>query len=203
MVALLALVGALVAAGFWYQSAHPAVISAGGERAATISYAAAGILGTSTPVLAVSLDSATQPAGQIAMGATGAGLVTLRFTNVTPGQNINITGLNVFENENAAGQKANFSNVQAREGSTLLGTASAPTLSIESSTPGPGYIYTYHFSPAVVVPASQSISVAIKGDLAAYVSGGATDGSMDSFRVATSTDRGIPRRISPSLRTAR
>ena len=49
------------------------------------------------------------------------------------------------------------------------------------------YAYSFHFGTPVVVPQANSISLVLKGDAASYSSNGATDDSVHTFLIATSS----------------
>jgi hypothetical protein len=189
--ALLVLVVALVAVGFWSQAMHSEGNVAQGEQAATVAAAAGSSASNPLPlVLAVTSDPTTPVAGQLVMGSVGDRLAVFHFTNLSASENVKITALKVFENDNASGEQANFSNFQIWDGNNLLGTAGTPQKSVATSTPGPGYYYTLNLPTPAIVPAGNSISLVVTGDIATYSSGGATDGSIDTFEISTSPDPG-------------
>jgi hypothetical protein len=49
------------------------------------------------------------------------------------------------------------------------------------------YAYSFHFGNPVIVPQANSISLTLKGDAATYASNGATDNSIHTFSIATSS----------------
>jgi len=138
-----------------------------------------------SPALTISADTTQPPAGQIVMGSTGNTLALFRFTETSNVESIKVTDLNVLAAvTSTALVKANFSNLQIWNGSTLLGTAGSPI----ADASGTGYLYNFHFSTPIIVPQANSVSVTLKGDAASYASQGATDNSTTTFKIAATSD---------------
>ena len=139
-----------------------------------------------SPAITVAADSSEPPAGQIVMGSTGNTLGVYRFSETSNIENVKVTTLNVVDSVvSTTAVKAAFSNLQMWNGSTLLGTAGAPT----ADAAGTGWIYTFNFgNTPIIVPQANSISVTLKGDAATYSSQGATDASANAFDIMTTSD---------------
>jgi hypothetical protein len=140
---------------------------------------------TTTPALSVSIDRSSPPAGIIVQNSTGNTLGVFDFTNTSNSEGIKITQMNVLDAVANSGVKAAFSNVSLWNGSTELGTASAPVL----DAAGTGYLYTFNAFPnAPVVPRNNSLQLTLRGDAGSYANGSMTDGSTLTFKIATTTD---------------
>jgi hypothetical protein len=121
------------------------------------------------------------------MGTLGAQLAAFRFTETSNVEDVRITDVYTFQSVAATSTtKSAFTTLQLFQGSTLVGTANAPTPA-SSSNPGPGYYYRFTFANPVIVPRANSISLLLRGDVASYSSSGATDNTTHIFRIATST----------------
>jgi hypothetical protein len=144
------------------------------------------------PSLTVGIDSGTASAGQLVMGSTGNSLASFRFTETTNVEDIKITDLVVFQRvaTSTGSTLSTFGNLTLYDGSTAVGTAGAASASanLVGSSSGAGYNYVFHFATPVVVPKSGSKTLALKGDVASYVSGGATDNATSTFLIGTSTE---------------
>ena len=174
----------------------PATILAGCSASGQISFSSISCTAKSgqnitfgaAPQITVSADSTEPPAGQIVMGSTGNTLGVYRFTETSNIENVKVTDLQVVDAitspATTTSNKAAFSNLQMWNGSTLLGTAGAPT----SDASGTAWLYAFHFSQPIIIPQANSVSVTLKGDAATYASQGATDNSAHQFEVATTTD---------------
>ncbi|HUC31565.1 MAG TPA: peptidoglycan-binding domain-containing protein [Candidatus Paceibacterota bacterium] len=138
------------------------------------------------PALTIGLDSTNPPAGQIVQGSTGNTLAVFRFTETSNVENVKVTQLNVVQKvASTSTVKSAYSNVQLWNGSTMLGTAQSPV----ADASGTGYIYNFNsFSTPLIVPAGQSVSLTLKGNLGTYTSGSFTDNSTSTFEIATTTD---------------
>jgi len=138
-----------------------------------------------SPMITVAADSTEPPAAQVVMGSTGNTLGVYRFTETSNIENVKVTTLNIVDAvSSTAAVKAAFSNLQLWNGSTLLGTAGAPTADIA----GTGYLYTFNLGSPILIPQANSVSITLKGDAASYSSQGATDDTLHQFEIATTTD---------------
>lgn len=136
-----------------------------------------------TPTLSVGADSSNPPAAVIAQGSTGNTLAVYRFTETSNVENVKVTSMNILDQ--AVTSSANFSNLQLWNGSTLLGTANAPTL-VGGATST--WTYTFNsFSTPLIVPQGNSISLTLKGDAGTYTGGSIADDTSSTFSVATSS----------------
>jgi len=135
--------------------------------------------------ITVAADSSQAPIGQVVMGSTGNPLAIFRFTETSNVENVKVTDLNVIDTVSATSTvKAALSNLQLFSGTNPLGTAGPAT----ASASGTAWIYNFHFGTPIIVPRASSISVTLKGDAASFASSGATDNTVHTFKVATTTD---------------
>jgi hypothetical protein len=145
---------------------------------------------TGQATIQVALDSASAPAGQLVMGATGNSLATFRFTETSNVEDVKVTQLNIFQQVAATNTvKSAFQNVALyKTDGTLLATAGAANTAASTSNPGAGYYYSFNFATPIIVPQNGSVSAILKGDVASYSSSGATDNTTHVFKISTSTD---------------
>ncbi|TSC60597.1 MAG: Uncharacterized protein LiPW15_475 [Parcubacteria group bacterium LiPW_15] len=145
-----------------------------------------------SPSLTIGIDSGTAPTGQLVMGSTGNSLASFRFTETTNVEDVKITDLVIFQRvaTNTANTKSSFGNLTLYDGATAVGTAGSAVASanLVTSSSGAGYNYAFHFATPVVVAKSSSKTLVLKGDVASYVSGGATDNATSTFLIGTSTE---------------
>ena len=133
--------------------------------------------------ITISADSAEPVSGVDVMGSIGNTLMIFRVTETSNVENALITDLIITDAVASTTKvKAAFSNLTMWNGSTMLGSAGAPTIR------GNGYIYPFHFANPIVVPRGNSLSLTLKGDVASYPSGGATDNSVHVFKIAQAGD---------------
>ena len=133
------------------------------------------------PALSIAADSSNPPAGQIAQNTTGNSLAVFRFTETSNVENVKVTQLNIIDQ--AAPSSSDFSNLRLYNGSTLLGTANAPT---ESGTSTWTYVFS-SFATPLIVPQGNSVSLTLKGDAGSYTGGSIVDGSNATFSVSSGT----------------
>ncbi len=138
-----------------------------------------------TPTLSVAEDAISPAAGTIAMGSTGNALAVYDLGNTSKTEAINVTGLTVTDVSRVKGGTSlpTFTNLQLWNGSTLVGTAGS-VAGISGSYTGT-YTYAFHFAAPLVIPQGNTQIVTLKGDALPYSSGGATDGSVHAFSIAT------------------
>jgi hypothetical protein len=137
------------------------------------------------PALSVGIDSSNPPSGVIAQSATGNTLGVYRFSETSNVEAVKVTQLNVVETVSSS--SSNFSNLQLYNGSTLLGTANAPTLSSVGQASGT-WTYAFNsFANALVIPQGNSVSLTLKGDAGSYTGGSMADNSSSTFSIATSS----------------
>ncbi len=135
------------------------------------------------PSISVAADSSNPPAGLIAQNTTGNTLAVFRFTETSNVENVKVTQLNILDQVSSS--SPDFSNLQLYNGSTLLGTANAPTL-VTGSTSTWTYVFSSFGNP-LIVPQGNSVSLTLKGDAGSYTGGSIVDGSTATFSVATSS----------------
>ena len=144
------------------------------------------------PTLSIGADSGTAPTGQLVMGSTGNSLASFRFTETSNVEDVKITDLVIFQRvaTSTGSTKSSFGNLTLYDGVTAVGTAgsAAASANIVTSSSGAGYNYAFHFATPVVVSKSSSKTLVLKGDVASYVSGGATDNATSTFLIGTSTE---------------
>ena len=144
------------------------------------------------PSLTIGADSASAASGQLVMGSTGNSLASFRFTETTNVEDVKITDLVIFQRvaTDTAVTKSSFGNLTLYDGATAIGTAGSAVASAQTSSTGngAGYNYAFHFATPVVVSKSSSKTLVLKGDVASYVSGGATDNATSTFLIGTSTE---------------
>ncbi len=133
------------------------------------------------PALSVAADSSNPPSGVIAQNTTGNSLAVFRFSETSNVEAVKVTQMNITEAVSSS--SANFSNLQLYNGSTLLGTANAPTLTATNTWT---YVFS-SFSNALIVPQGGSVSLTLKGDAGSYTGGSIADNSTSTFSIATSS----------------
>ena len=126
------------------------------------------------------LDSSAPAASLLVMGSTGNALGAFRFTETSNVENVKITDIVVAQNTTSSAASG-YSNVTLWNGSTAVGTSGG------ASSTATGYAYKFHFATPPVIPQNGTLVLTLKGDVASYTSGGATDNSTSTFSVATST----------------
>jgi hypothetical protein len=134
--------------------------------------------------MTIAADSSQPAASTLTMGSTGNTLAVYRFQETSNVGQVKISGLTVEDTETSPTSTAlpAFNNVQLWSGSTLLGTAGS------AASVGTGiYSYTFNFSPDIVVPQGNTTLVTLKGDIGSYSGAGATDDSVHTFSLATSS----------------
>lgn len=131
--------------------------------------------------LTIATDSNNPPSSLIAQNTTGNTLAVFRFTETSNIEAVKVTQMNVIEQVSSS--SSNFSNLQLYNGSSLLGTASAPVAS------GTGvWIYAFNnFTNPLVIPQGSSVSLNLKGDTGSYTGGSIADNSTSTFSISTST----------------
>ncbi len=133
--------------------------------------------------LTISLNRSFSPkTQQVMMGSTGVALGVLQFTETSNIESVKITDLTILDSVNPVQAKASFFNLTLYDPATLaaLATAGVPTYNAALNL----YSYSFHFAQPVMVPQAGSISMVLKGDIASYVSSGATDNSVHVFQMA-------------------
>lgn len=130
--------------------------------------------------LAISVDSGTLAASNIAMGATNITFGSFKLTTGT-NEGANITSIKVTDT--FGGLTANaataLSNIKLFDNQTQIGSA------IASLTSGAA---TFQFSPAFHMDANTVKTIAIKADVNAYNSTASSSGSTHTFSVAANGD---------------
>ena len=132
------------------------------------------------PTLLVANDSSNPSSGLIAQNTTGDTLAVFRMTETSNVEAVKVTQLNVVDTV-STGTVANFSNLKLYNGSTLLGTAAAPTQATGTFT------FAFTGLTGLVVPQGQSLSVTLKGDAGSYTGGSITDNSSSTFSVSNAS----------------
>ena len=144
-----------------------------------------GMVVSGAPTITVSADVSSSPVEDVVMGSMGNSLTTFRFSETSNTQNVKVTDLTITDTITPAASttKPTFSNLQMWNGTTILGTAGAPTIGTMGQ-----YVYTFHFSTPVIILQGSSLSLTLRGDAAASVSGAATDDSTHRFGIAQPSD---------------
>ena len=151
---------------------------------------------TQRGAVTVSVDS-SQPPGQIyTMGSTGVGLGAYRFTETSNNESVKITDIQILD-LTPSNNKATFANLQLFNGSTQLGVAGA------AQAVSNGYLYSFHLPTPIAVPQANSFTMSLRGDVASYASGGATDNSVHVFQISSVTVLGVSSNaaITPTLQS--
>jgi hypothetical protein len=133
------------------------------------------------PAVTVTTDSSNPPSNVIPQNTPGNTLGVFRFTETSNVESVKISQLNVTEVVGSS--SSNFNNVQLWNGSTLLGTAAAPTLTATNT-----WTYSFNsFTTPLVVPQGGSVSVTLQGQAGSYTGGSMADNSTSTFSLATSS----------------
>ena len=141
---------------------------------------------SSGSTVAVGLDSSAPSASQLVMGSTGNSLAAFRFTETSNRENVKLTDLVVTQNTTSSAAQG-YSNVSLYW--SAIGSNPAGSAVGSAATSSAGYKYTFHFGTPPVIPKNGTLVLTLKGDVATYSSGGATDQSTSTFAIAaTSTD---------------
>ncbi len=133
-------------------------------------------------VVQVSLDSGLSPAArQVEMGSTNVTLAAFRFTEISNVEDVKITDFTIYDTvDSPLTTKSSFYNLRFYKSTDLVNpVATAGVANVTNS--GSSYYYDLHFGVPVVVPQSGSITLVLKGDVASYGSGGATENKSHVF----------------------
>jgi len=121
------------------------------------------------------------------MGKTGQSLGIWRFTG-TAVSDTNITDIQVTDRVGAAGNEASFENLQWYKGGVAINPIVVSGTASGTAAAETGYTYTYHFTSPIVIPMNTGVSMELRGNVASYLSGGATSNSSHTFRIESPTD---------------
>jgi Putative peptidoglycan binding domain len=172
-------------------STSPATSLTGCSGTSVVSYSAVSCSGaidgqnvtvsTSGADVTIGLDSSAPAASQLVMGSTGNTVAAFRFTETSNVANVKMTDLTITQNTTSSAQSA-YSNLTLYNGSTAVGTAGS------ASSTSAGFVYKFHFASAPVISQNGTLVLTLKGDVASYSSGGASDNTTSTFAIATTTD---------------
>lgn len=159
----------------------------------TVSTAANNILGqaftinTAGGTMTIAKDAASPAAYQAVMGKTNQTLGIWRFTG-TAVSDTNITDITVTSSTTVSGAESSFENVQWYKGGVAVGPVVVSGTASGTAAAETGYTYTYHFTSPVVVPMNTGVSLELRGNVASYLSGGATSNGGYIFRIESPND---------------
>ncbi|MDO8676909.1 MAG: peptidoglycan-binding domain-containing protein [Candidatus Azambacteria bacterium] len=137
--------------------------------------------------LAIAKDAASPAAYQAVMGKTGQSLAIWRFTG-TAVSDTNITDMTVTDTTGVDGNEASFENLQWYKGGVAMGPVVVSGTGSGTAGSELGYTYTFHFTSPVVIPQNTGVSLELRGNVASFLSGGATANSAHTFRIESTDD---------------
>ncbi len=144
------------------------------------------IILTSGSTLTISTDSNNVAARQVVMGSTGNVLYLLKLAaNNT--EDVRVTDITFADTigSNTAGI-ASFSNLQLfDDAGTLL--AGPINMTIASTATSGTVVFSLGSTSSLLVPKNQSKTITLKGDIATFVSGGASSSSSHVFGIAATS----------------
>ena len=116
------------------------------------------------------------------MGSIGNPLESYQLINRSSG-NSSISDLTVVDETIS---EAGFRNLQLWDGGTSVAAAGAPLAVIDAFGKIRGWSYSLHFASPIIVPAMNTVTLALRGDVASYASGVTQDNSIHQFQMIES-----------------